>query len=660
MILSVRRFVIATACVWSLVCAAADAATLPPGFTERLVVSGLTNPTAMAFAPDGRLFVCLQAGQIRVIKDGALLHDPFLTLTVDSLGERGVLGIAFDPAFNSNQHVYIYYTATSPDIHNRVSRFTANGDVVAPGSELVLIDLNVEPLSGASNHNGGAIHFGLDGKLYVAIGDNGVGANSQSLNTRLGKVLRLNADGTIPSDNPFFGTATGLNRAIWALGLRNPFTFAVQPGSGRIFINDVGQSAWEEINDGVAGANFGWPNCEGPNTINTETPCSSSFAAPLFAYDRRMTSECAIAGGAFYNPPVEQFPAADVGAYFFADLCGGWIRRRDPMSGIVTDFATGLSATVDLKVSSDGSLYYLSRTGVVFRINYATPGTATPGALHDFDGNGSDDLSLYAPETGTWRVRGQFEVHFGDPDDIPVPGDYNGDGTTDIAVYRPSTGQWFVRDAVHGAVRRPRRHSRCRGTTTATARPTSRSTGRRPGSGSCGTSLPSSSAVPATARCPATTTATATPTWRCTSRGPARGSCATSSPSSSATPATGRFPPTTTTTGRRTSRCIAGRPASGSCATSSRCSSATPATSPCRATTTATTRPTWRSTVHRPASGSCGTSLPRSSGTPATCPCRAWRHCCLQLRATTTVTERPTSPSIVLRRASGSSGGSSR
>ena len=253
MIQSVRRFAIATACVWSLVCAAANAATLPPGFTERLVVSGLTNPTAMAFAPDGRLFVCLQAGQIRVIKDGALLHDPFLTLTVNSVGERGVLGIAFDPAFNSNQHVYIYYTATSPEVHNRVSRFTANGDVVAPGSELVLIDLNVEPLSGASNHNGGAIHFGQDGKLYVAIGDNGVGANSQSLNTRLGKVLRLNADGTIPSDNPFFGTATGVNRAIWALGLRNPFTFAVQPGSGRIFINDVGQSVWEEINDGVAG-----------------------------------------------------------------------------------------------------------------------------------------------------------------------------------------------------------------------------------------------------------------------------------------------------------------------------------------------------------------------------------------------------------------------
>ncbi len=270
MILSVRRSVIATACLsLSLVCAAAEAATLPPGFTERLVVSGLTDPTAMAFAPDGRLFVCLQAGQIRVIKDGALVHEPFVTLTVNSAGERGVLGIAFDPAFTSNQYVYVYYTATSPEVHNRVSRFTASGDVVVPGSELVLIDLNEEPLSGASNHNGGAIHFGLDGKLYVATGDNAVGANSQSLDTRLGKVLRLNADGTIPSDNPFFGTATGVNRAIWALGLRNPFTFAVQPGSGRIFINDVGEAAWEEINDGVAGANFGWPNCEGPNGTGT-------------------------------------------------------------------------------------------------------------------------------------------------------------------------------------------------------------------------------------------------------------------------------------------------------------------------------------------------------------------------------------------------------
>ena len=123
-------------------------------------------------------------------------------------------------------------------VHNRVSRFTANGDVAVAGSEVPILEL--DNLSGATNHNGGAIHFGPDGKLYIAVGENANGANSQTLSNPLGKVLRINSDGTIPSDNPFFNT-TGARKEIWALGLRNPFTFAFQPGTGRLFINDVGQ-----------------------------------------------------------------------------------------------------------------------------------------------------------------------------------------------------------------------------------------------------------------------------------------------------------------------------------------------------------------------------------------------------------------------------------
>src|SRR5262249_3312339 len=150
-----------------------------PGFTQSLFVNGLSNPTAMEFAPDGRLFVCQQGGQLRVIKGGVLLPASFLTVTVDSSGERGLLGIAFDPNFARNQYVYIYYTATTPAIHNRVSRFTANGDVVLAGSETVLLD--IDNLSSATNHNGGAIHFGPDGKLYIAVGENADGSNSQTL-----------------------------------------------------------------------------------------------------------------------------------------------------------------------------------------------------------------------------------------------------------------------------------------------------------------------------------------------------------------------------------------------------------------------------------------------------------------------------------------------
>src|SRR5437899_1815154 len=200
------------------------AATLPTNFSEAVVASGLSNPTAMAFAPDGRLFVCLQGGQVRVIENGVLLAAPFVSLTVDSAGERGLLGLAFDPNFGSNHYVYTYYTATTPATHNRVSRFIASGNVAVPGSEIIILDL--DNLSSATNHNGGALHFGLDGKLYIAVGENANGSNAQSLNNLLGKILRINADGTIPTDNPFFTQATGRNRAIWAIGLRNPFTFA--------------------------------------------------------------------------------------------------------------------------------------------------------------------------------------------------------------------------------------------------------------------------------------------------------------------------------------------------------------------------------------------------------------------------------------------------
>src|SRR6267142_3079801 len=245
-----------------------DAAILPTGFTETMIANGLSSPTAMDFAPDGRLFVCLQGGQLRVIKNGALLATPFVSLTVDSAGERGLLGVAFDPNFASNNFIYVYYTATTPTIHNRVSRFTANGDVAVVGSELFIFDLN--DLSGATNHNGGAIHFGPDGKLYIAVGENANSANSQTVGNLLGKVLRINSDGTIPSDNPttfpgIAGSPSGINLAIWTVGLRNPYTFSFQPGTGRMFINDVGQSAYEEINDGIAKANYGWPGMEGNN-----------------------------------------------------------------------------------------------------------------------------------------------------------------------------------------------------------------------------------------------------------------------------------------------------------------------------------------------------------------------------------------------------------
>jgi glucose/arabinose dehydrogenase len=357
-----------------LVCALWDpstlhAAALPNGFYETAVASGLSSPTAMQFSPDGRLFVCLQGGQLRVIKNGALLPAPFLTVSVSSSGERGLLGVAFDPNFATTQYVYVYYTATTPTVHNRVSRFTASGDVAVPGSEVVILELNT--LSASPYHNGGALQFGADGKLYVGVGDNATGANAQTLANLLGKVLRINADGTPPPDNPFYQTATGTNRAIWALGLRNPFAIAPNPGgpAPEMVINDVGEDTWEEVNDAVAGANYGWPATEGPTT-------NPAYRSPWYAYSRS-GGACAITGGAFYTPPVMQFPPEYLNDYFFTDFCGGWIRRLDPTAGnAVTTFATGIPFPVDLDVGPDGSLYYLARgAGAVYRVQY---GTAAP------------------------------------------------------------------------------------------------------------------------------------------------------------------------------------------------------------------------------------------------------------------------------------------
>ncbi|MDO1451235.1 PQQ-dependent sugar dehydrogenase [Rhodocytophaga aerolata] len=284
-----------------------QAQSFPPGFTKVLVASGITNPMAMAFAPDGRIFVVQQDGTIRIIKNGVVLATPFLQVNVNSRGERGISGIVLDPNFSSNQYVYVYYTI--PDgSRNRVSRFKGNGDVVVSGSETVLLTL--DPLSSSIIHYGGAMCFGLDGKLYIGVGDNAYSAHAQNLATYHGKLLRINPDGSVPAGNPFSGSAQ--KSRVWAYGLRNPFTLDVQPGTGKIFVNDVGEKTWEEINNATTGGkNFGWPTAEGPST-------NPVFANPVYAYQHGAGDGvgCAITGGCFLIPPPQIIRQNTMGAIF--------------------------------------------------------------------------------------------------------------------------------------------------------------------------------------------------------------------------------------------------------------------------------------------------------------------------------------------------------
>jgi len=359
-------------------------AVLPNGFTETRVASLLTSPTSLAISDDGRVFVAEENGTIRVIKNDTLLATPFATLTTDSRGERGLLGITLDPNFDNNHYVYVFYTATTPSSHTRVSRLTANGDTMLAGSEQPLVDLGPIPTD-AIWRMGGALHFGPDGDLYISVGDEQNYANSQSLSNPYGKILRIKPDGTIPTDNPFYDSTSGINQAIWAYGLRNPFTTAFQPGSGRFFIDDVGQASWEEIDEGAAGANYGWSTTEGMFN-QSQYP---NFTEPLYAYSH--SHGTAITGGAFYNPQTAQFPSQYTGDYFFNDFGTGEIRIFDPNSDSASVFATGANFPTNLAVSNDGSLYYLSRgigtgvpangTGQVYKVQYS-PTVSTPGITY--------------------------------------------------------------------------------------------------------------------------------------------------------------------------------------------------------------------------------------------------------------------------------------
>ncbi len=341
--------------------------TLPEGFQVEIVATGLTGATALETLSDGRVLICEQTGALRVVKEGKLLPEPVLTVAVDSYWERGLIGVTVDPGFPRSPFVYVCYVAKTPYPHHRISRFLMRGDVADPASEMVLLEGDDQTKLGGhvpAGHQGGGLHFGTDGKLYVGIGEQTAGKPAQDLGTFQGKLLRINPDGSIPSDNPFFEQAKGKYRAIWALGLRNPFTFAICRTNGDMCINDIGGNKFEEINRGVAGGNYGWPFREGPTN-------ESRFVGPIYSYPH--ASIC----GADFVPENSPWPAKYHGRYVFAEYIHGWIKMldlNDPANA--ETFASGLRNVVDLRFAPDGSLYVLLRNAWVIDGKFQ-PGTGS-------------------------------------------------------------------------------------------------------------------------------------------------------------------------------------------------------------------------------------------------------------------------------------------
>ncbi len=456
---------------------------LPAGFADERVVTGLLAPRAAAFAPDGRILI-LERGSaisndqngasVRIFKDGQLLPERALTLDVCGDSERGLLGIALDPDFAANGYVYLYYTRQAtqgaacaynyhPDLtglvgpRNRVARFTMTGDTIDAASEVTLIDGIV---TSVGYHNAGDLHFGQDGYLYISTGEGGISSLSATNDNLNGKILRILpgkgvAGGYSTAGNPFdaapgarlcgvelvtFGN--GPCREVYALGLRNPFRFTVRPGTNDLYVGDVGGGLWEEVNEMKSGGgNYGWPEREG--NCGNGTLCSPPYTTPptyrdpIYAYahvDAGANVDSAIIGGAFYTGTVgsQPYPAQYVNNYFFADFVRGFIRRmvQNTQDGTwsvpAPDFATGGSGIVGVITGLDGDLYYLTvisdlRDAELRRIRYVASQNQAPFARLSVTPGGGPIETVF-----TYSALGSF-----DPDNhLPLTYTWDfGDGT---------------------------------------------------------------------------------------------------------------------------------------------------------------------------------------------------------------------------------------
>ncbi|MEX2535643.1 MAG: PQQ-dependent sugar dehydrogenase [Trueperaceae bacterium] len=305
----------------------------PPGLELVEIATGFESPTTIVHAGDGseRLFVLEQPGRIRVIENGELLPDPFLDIggEISSGGERGLLGLAFHPNYAQNGRFFIDHTDSNGD--SVVAGYSVSEDDpnrADPGSAMEILHVE-QPYA---NHNGGGLAFGPDGYLYLSLGDGGSGGdpqdNGQNLETLLGTILRIDVDGAdpyaIPADNPFVDDDNA-RPEIWAYGLRNPWRFSFDSETGDLWMADVGQNVWEEINfqsaESSGGENYGWNIMEGAHCFEPAEGCDTEgLVMPVLEYDH--DQGCSVTGGYRYRG--DEFPGL-VGMYVFGDYCSGQI-----------------------------------------------------------------------------------------------------------------------------------------------------------------------------------------------------------------------------------------------------------------------------------------------------------------------------------------------
>src|SRR4051794_30079865 len=426
---------------------------LPPGVTVETMLTDMHQPVAMAFDPAGRLFYTEKdTGNVRLFANGALQPNPVITFGVDSNGEQGLLGIAIDPGFNQNHYIYVYYTcAVGPDCQsreNRTVRFVENNGA---GSNPTTIFTSPQSAP-AGNHNGGNIHFGPDGKLYISIGDNANEANSQDVTVKNGKMHRINPDGTIPSDNPIF-TQTGALPSLYAMGLRNTFDFTFDPLTpGRIFASENGPGCDDELNRIVGGYNYGWR----PNY-----PCDDPSPSPVY---HTIPPLWFLANGACCDAPTgitvysgNQIPEWQ-GPLFMGTYNNGALRRvhlnGDRTAITAANIVQGVTVNTDSETGPDGALWYIqgggSSTGTLNRLvrNSPTP-TRTPTVEPvltghvTWQGRPQPDSRSAIPITLTLRAQtgGAVREYSG------LATDANGNFTVSVAGLQGGSYSWRVKNA---------------------------------------------------------------------------------------------------------------------------------------------------------------------------------------------------------------------